>query len=481
MLNKYYDNTLIGRNFISLTYGLEALRSKNKVILIDDGQTTYGDFFRKNLLHVDLEFLQLWGADHGVRSLEDISSSVTISPTRFVIDGLYLALGGRPFENWRELIRKLPHFFGGTDQSYPVETFLDEGKKQSIDDSFYFLGRKLCQVYFQYQSPDSFSVDELLEHVDVEISKSFYRFKAAWKKLESSHSKESLFWRKFIYMTRGMNHRILDRYINEKDLFHLYLALLSPHYLLDEKKLTESLLATFIQRGGHFKKTTIRQWMFEKGRPWCLELASFEGLIHPQKITFFGSELSHLPVRFSTHRLRYNGVSIDMNIDRTKNPQLAARLAFFFKQRLAYLNSEKVGLETSLWHFSLEEKEQEMNLRVHTFIDAIYGTKISFVEQSLKSQLKGILTDLNFLSDAGEMEHFEISVDHAKDIWSSLGERMGGPQLSEAPTIYNHSVPSQIERLKNVSYHGPLSAASFGLLATMMDVKESALFSWPSL
>ena len=65
----------------------------------------------------------------------------------------------------------------------------------------------------------------------------------------------------------------------------------------DQDRLERDLMDFFIREGGVVKDTKVKEWKFHKNSPWCLELDSFERVVHPEKLAFFSERLDGVPLR----------------------------------------------------------------------------------------------------------------------------------------------------------------------------------------
>lgn len=472
MLYKHYDNMIIGHNYLSLIFGLELLRNKKHVLILDDESTSYGPLFERELTQNDVEFLNIWGEDHNVAALSDLAPLLQPKPVRFVINGEHLLLGRGPSENYTELCRKFPELFVPEKLGPTGLDFTDNQKAQQFDDTYRGLCRRLSQVCFHFQAFENFSVENFLSHYPKHLRQAFEQFKTGWQKGESLGLSAGHRWRSFLYATRGHYHKLLERSINERDLFQLFLSLLSPLYQLDHLKLREELLNSFQRRGGSFKRTTVREWLFDKSRPWSLELSSFEGIIHPRHISFFGGHPSHLPLKFKPKAELFMGVSLFMQIKKSSHEKQAIFEALP-RHKCVLCHHESVGSDKSLW---ILEFSASGDIKATSFVRWGNGMKVSFHRQDLIESLERMLQELwpGFRVDKS-VNSFEL--ERVQEVWGTRGAtEMTTSDLSSQVKIIDGTDPKRPTVLKDVSYYGPSQMGSHGLLSTLMNMRESSIF-----
>ena len=107
MLQKNYSFTVVGKGYLSFLYGIELLRRDLSILILDDRRLEYGDLFTFGLSKLDIEFLKTWGTDRNITALKQIEDFVTQRSLTYVLGGKRVLLGGEPWNNLRELYRKL--------------------------------------------------------------------------------------------------------------------------------------------------------------------------------------------------------------------------------------------------------------------------------------------------------------------------------------------------------------------------------------
>lgn len=454
MLQKNYSKAIVGRSYLSFIYGIELLRHRHSVLLLDDERLQYGDLFNYGITLLDIEFLKTWGLDRQINCLEQIERFTKRSSYTLIWNKKRIRLGGSAWCNFRELYRKLPEFC-------PFEAFFDSGADSDGDSSiqnefeteYQLLCSRLGSTGFRFKGLENTTLDFLLGQCPPKIKDAFMLFKKA------VNSRKDDSWR-FLYFARAPFHKRLASNTSDVELFHFFVCLLSPHYFLEDKELIKELSQVFVQKGGHFKETKVREWKFYKGMPWSIELASFEGIIHPQKISFLGSWPWGLPLKVKHGWKRFQSIHFE---GVCSDP----RLSDLVDGMILWAGPEGLGTDLPLWR--LEVKDGRL---IGQFLyREKSGSKLGFYQELLEKYLsKGLEEWLpgvtRNLSDIQYEPGREVYLDQSNSYRSSPL-----PKLKEVK-LYDFSSPFLKNRLKNVSYFGPLKGSPLGLFGQLLELKE---------
>ena len=113
MLNSNYNDTIVGKNYLSLIYGtLRILKNKkNKVLIIDESDARMGNHWYKNIGEIEKLIFQKIGKKYKLSSVQKMDNYLKPINTIILLDEKMIELGSSPFANIRELARKLPECF----------------------------------------------------------------------------------------------------------------------------------------------------------------------------------------------------------------------------------------------------------------------------------------------------------------------------------------------------------------------------------
>ena len=94
LLNRTFDRTLLGKNYLSFIIGLTLLRKGQSVLLVDDHRIAMDDLWGHYLTCLDLKYLQLWGIVHNIEELKCLDRYLKQVPVTFYLGAKGLASPG---------------------------------------------------------------------------------------------------------------------------------------------------------------------------------------------------------------------------------------------------------------------------------------------------------------------------------------------------------------------------------------------------
>jgi hypothetical protein len=449
MLQKNYSKAVVGQSYLSFIYGIELLRHKHSVLLLDDERLQFGDLFNHGITQLDLEFFKVWGGDRDIICLQEVDRFLEKKPYTLIWGGKRIYLGEDVWSNLRELYRKLPNFF-------PFESFFfnqESDTKSNFVTDYNLLAQRLGINGFRFKGLENTTIEFLLGQCPQNIKDAFMLFK------KSVHERKEDAWR-FLYFARTIYHKRFASSFSDVELFHFFISILSPHYTLDDQALVKELSDVFVEKGGHFKETQVREWKFYKGLPWSMELASFEGIIHPQKISFLGSWPLGLPLKVKHGWRRYQSIHFSANCS---DERLSQKLG----EWVLWSAPERLGTDLPMWRLEVKEGK----IVGQYFYRVKPGSKLNFYDELLSEELKGGLEDwLPGVADKLEALEFSLGLEVYLDQSESF-KTAPLPKLKEVK-LYDFSSPFLKNRLKNVTYFGPLKGSPLGLYGQLLELKE---------
>ncbi|ATH07999.1 hypothetical protein BIY24_08550 [Halobacteriovorax marinus] len=460
MLEKNIDMALLGHNYLSYLLSFDLLSKNRKVLMLDDERLKYGPLFGRQVCELERAFLKTWGEDSRVSPFINLDRYLSPSPLFFHVDDEMIQLGNSPYENLLELTRKLPLFFTRLDGRVAIEC--SDDFRDQLNNEFISFCQRVGQNTCRFSSLQSISLETFLNHCPVLVKELFLLFK---ENVNNIFKSESKYWeyKTFLYSAKGFFQSRMALKSSEIELFHLFHSMLSPFYKLKEDKINEELKGIFEERGGQLKRTHVREWKFYKESPWSIELASFEGIIHPQRVSLLGGIPEQLPLKVFPDNKCYKNVTTRISLDEKTN--LSDGVYIMAKNsrigtNYALIVLEKYGHFCQVEHYVLKKK----------------GQKISFfkgeLEKWLREDLRDLIPNIKSFKESGEFEF-----GHEVFVAEGVGGRIrSGIQMPKRVRIYDTSNPLFKKRLNNVYYFGPYKDSHLGLFSTLVDIKEAQQF-----
>lgn len=459
MLSKEFDMALVGNNILSSIMSFHLLKQNHSVLLLDDSRMGLGEMFNY-LGEVEKNFIAHWAEDFQLSFFKNYESYIVKKTYSFSWHNTFIKLGGSPCENLRELCRKFPVIF---DQNFLEEELpVILSTPEEFDKEFFSLCLKISKEAARFQRGhagfdlQSFSVKgrKFLEKVFEQVTSVYMS--------QQKLSDEQLYdLRGFLYLGRVFHHERLSFHLSKVELMHLIVRLLSPCYLIDHDKLVKDAVREFTERGGEFKKTQVRDWLFHKNSPWSIELSSFDGIVHPKHMCFLGVKSIDMPIKTKHSLSCYRGIDtcVPLN-EKIERPS----------DMIMFSGVEKIGKFSPVTILFFEEDQ----IRFKCLIEDRPGNKIDFFK-------KGLIKDLKKLVESFD-PHVKLSWDSASfcetnDLW--IDDHFGVKSKKNADLVYPEVVkvfdrnrPKSSRPLKKVHYYGPVTNGPLGLLSSFMEIKE---------
>jgi hypothetical protein len=457
MLEKHIDQALIGKSYLSLLLSMNLLEKGEKVILLDDERMKFGDLYTNQLCHMEKSFLEAWGKEAKIEPLINIERYLKKKPLTFILDNTRIRLGEGPLRNYRELARKFPHCF----EINKTNLFTGPLESDDFDSEVLALAERIGQMAYKFKGRQVFNLSSQMIHAPQDFKDLFVLFVTGI--FDDTYVQEENSWslRTFLYVTRGLFQKKLSITGNDVQLFHLFLSLLSPFYELDHKALTEDLTKVFIEKGGQFKKTQVREWKFYKDKPWSLELASYEGIIHPKNISLLGGLPKAMPIKLHPPLRSYTCLEVDWDIESSDDFGEIG-------ERILYSSLNKIGTARPLWLATLSKNKIEFKI----FVAREDGMKIAFIEKDIREML---INDLQTIFPQFNAKISKEEMNFGKEVWIEEADNVKFKKQSQLNkgreiSILDASTPTDHRSLKQMTYFGPYKDAPLGLFSTMLEI-----------
>jgi len=466
MLEKNVYLTTVGKSFLSFIYSLSFLDKGRKVLLLDDKRLSYGELFSDTFWALEKEFLKTWGRERNISSLEFLDQFLVKKHIVFVIGNKRIRLGDTPSRNLVELSRKIPILFQGRFKDIVQNIISSEKNSKAFDQSFLSLCRRVGQNCFKYKTLQSLDMAFFLTHCPANI-KELYQLFCGILDSETDHYLGPEWELKTLaFLGRGFFQKKFSWFSNEFERFHFFLCLFSPHYRPDHEGLIESLKDDYEKKGGQFKKTSIKEWVFHTGSPWCLELESYEGLVHPEKIAFFGGVSREIPLQIGTVDKFFTSLKIVWTLKDNLEEEL-------WEERIVKTELKRLGTLRPFWEASFGKNKIVINV----VVPFEKGSKTSFISEEVeKEMIKEMDPFCPFIEDKIEKREFFFTPEvwlHGKNVkYYRKPEEMS---FYSSVDLYDLSKIGKKNKLKKVDYFGPLKEG-YGLFSSLMEIKDANTF-----
>ena len=450
MFKREVEKLVVGNSYLSYMMLFKNLKKGFSGILVDDDRIGYGSFYLKILGELEKEFITEWGKTENIEPLQNIKKYLKTEAIVFIVDNKRVRLGGEPYSNLLELSRK----FGNFVYSDSVNNTLDE---DNFNLEFYDFCNELG-IYLNKNS--SMKLSQIMVFCPSSIKQAFKNFKERFNSIVFQKKNFQHFDDIFYSLVKAYFHGVFSFTSKEEELFHLFLTIISPHYILDENSLNKDLEQVFLEKGGIYKKANIKEWTFDKKFPWAVELDSYEGIIRPKEVYFFAGLLNNYNFELGPLKEVYVNLNLLFKIDDTIISELVG-------EKIIYSNAEKLGTDTIFWVAEIYEND----LKVNIFIKKEKCTKIEFVLEEVKNEF---LREFYSIVNIGISETIEVEASFGKDV--VLNCLYLPDQYEEKDSfIINNLAPNQRDILKRTHYLGPYNRNLIGKISPMLEIQKMSL------
>lgn len=438
MLNKDIDILVVGENYLSYLLASNYISANKTVLILGDINSVGSEPHFTNISMLEYSFIEEWFSNIGIDSFFSYTSSYYYYLN---IENIQLHLGSRSYvDNIREVCRKFPEIIDKKFIKNHIEKF--DGEVETICHQYF---KEMGKSLYQYQSIQNISVDLFLKDAHSFIVDLFNHFKNNINKLlkVKEYAKIDL----LIYALRSHFHSVSSGECKEVELFHLFLSLISPCLKINEEKLIPILKEHFNENNGYFRNAKIKDIKYDQGRPWGVELNSFEGVVHPKRVVFVGGSPKDLPVKLMNHDIYIETEAL-----------LKGPYKFFKDDHSFHYHPELVGTDFSFLRFY--KKDEEMKVSFMTkFKD---GLKESFINDEIDRILQKKLR----LKD-----HSTYELTFKKNVCSF---KVHGSIGVVSPARFQNKKPGKRSKeiLRNIDSLGPLKPTGLGIMSTLLEGKD---------
>jgi hypothetical protein len=447
MLNKYYNKGIVGLNYVSLTYGLIAMKHGHTSLIVDDERLPFSNKWYLNIGYLERSILIRIGEKYDINPLKNLDNYLEDKNTVLCLNKIIIELVDSPFSNIKEIGRKIPECFS--------DVYLNKLNLISPDvfdaDFFEFLDQVSESAFEKIESnniKDLFNAHKGLE------------FTAVMESFISFFEKNTDITKQIHYILQVMYQTVFSSAHLKIESEYLLMSLLSPRFEVNEAKLKEDLLFDYRKTGGDIKVTSIKDWGIEDKKLKYILLYSIDGLIKLDKCHFFSQVTHHLPFDVLSAKTQFKSIKLECMLDHKF-------VSLYEGKRIIFSNRSRMGSDFPYWEISIDDTGLLTGL--YSYADYT-GTKPSFyyhhaVEDiyiSLKAMLPGLLK-ADWVSrvklEQGEDNWFEFSASEKSTLYPGKNQNF--------EHVFDKDDGSVIDSLYQC---GPNRSKSLGFYSYLLDV-----------
>lgn len=443
MIKKNVDSILIGQNYISFLIAFDLLKKHKEVLILDDSRMRDSKNYYTYFSSLEKSFIQSWAQDCNVDLLSDLDGYLKLAPFHINLDATKVYLGrDNPYLNLMELARKLPDIF----KDVFIKIKQNNISMQEFNSDYFNFCARTGKTLCLFKSLQNLNLLTFSHHAPDYMNEIFSIFEEKIKSFSQKDNENIL-----VYALRSIYQNVLEQSVSNIESLHLLICLLGPRFHFDSTVVYKKLVDQLVERGGFFRSKKIREWKFFKNKPWCVELDSFEGIVHPKNIAFIGGRPVQFPLSFESNE---HYLSYEATIKPKKN---------FNQDRFSfYFSTTNIGSNIP---FAIKREEGE-NVVVELLTRLVSCQKAQFHKSDIISALKFH----HLIDDESDV----LNIKEGTDILSlRAGDSINFPHKV---AILDTAQYFKALELRDVHYIGPLQKAPLGLLSSLMESKDHRNF-----
>ncbi len=443
MLKRDLNCLIVGNNYLAYILSIVGQQGHKGNLLLDDDRVNLGSEWKNHIGLLEKKYLESLGHKFSISSLSKIGNYLELSNLVVCFDKKYFLATESVNLNFKEIFRKYPALAGN---SLPEVLSSLDFSDEELDESFNLIIKKLESTENKITIENS-KIQKICTLL-------FENYKNS-KELKVKH-----FWQ---YIEILFQQKI-SRELTLDEFSHLVLSLVSPRFLVNEKKLINDLKHELIAKGGLFKNAQISNWQFFKKKVSYLELNSFEGVIKPSSVYFVGKPNVLMPIRMRSIGPVYTMAHLKISGFK-KNDSVFKDLHNVF---ITYFPFERWGKDIFFTRIELSNEGAsakvifplgkgvrskfyltDMRRIILEVISSIALTTINEAE---------LLTNINFIEEETFDEFIDLRKfkDHKKQNKKFLITEFNHPQLGH--------------QINNIVYLGPRKFYSYGVLSQFREI-----------
>ncbi|MFG1498802.1 hypothetical protein ABMA70_01245 [Halobacteriovorax sp. XZX-3] len=441
-MNKKIDTLIIGNNIASFLTATQILKSGFGAIYLRDKRIKASDPYFKFFGPLDLAFIEAWASDLELDSTIFDKDSFVHAPFYLKYKSEQtLCAGLSPYLNFSQICRHFPELYNEFINRLRIEEIDQEKFDQDFMSSVKRLGESLCR----YKTFHQVTVNTLRSALPNYIHDIYEIFK--------KHLRLNKDLQRFASCFRCVYTKTLELTFSDLETIYFFILMLSPRFRFQwQLEKEEQATKTIECLGGSSFEDIVEEFSFSSRRPWAAQLSSFSGVVAPQKIAIFSSNLDKLNIAHNITDL-YRCVKLDY--------ALADKL---ISADYYYFNESSFGGDIV---FIRKEISLDGTCQIKMFKQFDDCLKYDFCEKELHQ----------FLLD--------------NQIIDRNDTLLKGKLTNETCMLRNHSVinsgsrinlkfrmgqAGKFESVKGVFYHGPLKKNNLGITQTLLEARDFKTF-----
>lgn len=443
MLNKSYGNCFIGKNYLSLLHAIRLLKKSHTCVLIDDHNLSFANKWYLNIGEIEKKYLkylcQRYSSDH-LFKIEDY-----LKPKKTILNfnNKIIEFGNGPFNNLKELARKIPEFYDNE-----VAEFLSSINENDFD-----------QYFFEYLDYALKYEIHLTQDISLLSKRNALIFKIV-KKFDNFINEGSLIAKQLHNVLQMMYQSIFSASHIPVENHYLFLSTLAPRYEVKEHELEEKLLKEFLYLGGALKATSIKDWGFKKNSLEFVCLSSIDGVISVGHCYFYAQTIDNKPFKTHYAGTKFRSIEILGRIDHEY-------IDFLSGKRLIFSKEDRMGTDFPYWEASIDHKG--ILRGVYAFSD-YQGTKPDFYFHHAVEDFYESLNNLMPGIDRSDWV-YNSNLYEGSDSWIRVDDRFKKHYVPGKRDDLLKFYPSDGQKsLLKIENCGPNRSKSLGLYGQLLDI-----------
>ncbi|MFN8369666.1 MAG: hypothetical protein U0T83_03470 [Bacteriovoracaceae bacterium] len=443
MLKRDINCLIVGNNYLAYILSIIGQQGRKGNLLLDDDRVNLGSEWKNHIGVLERKYLENLGNRYGIGSLEKIGNYLELSSLIISFDKKFFYATESISLNFKEVFRRFPDLVGPSlieamnclafsDVDFDQEASLIIKKLEVKEGKIVLENSKLQKLitllFDNYNNSTDLNVKHFWQYVELLFQ----------QKISKDHT--------------------LDEFT------HLVLALISPRYIINEKKLIKDLKNELVNKGGLFKNAHISNWQFIKKKVSYLELNSFEGVIRPESVYFVGKPNVVMPIRMRSIGPVYT--MAHLKIEHLKKADTIFKdLHNVF---ITYFPFERWGKDIFFTRIALSSD----GATAKVIFPLGKGVRSKFYLSDMKKIVFEILNSiaLSNLNETEILKSISIVEEETFDEFIDLRKFKDHKKQNRKFLITEFNHPQLGHQINNIVYLGPRKYYSYGVLSQFREI-----------
>lgn len=422
-----------------------------RVLMLDDDRSGPSSFLSNSIGPFEKVYLQFLGRETGIEPLENLDNYLQLAPYCFIVGDKRMKLGGDYEQNILELVRKFPGL-----NKFQKELIGNKKIFKSLEVFF----QRMAQEMFYFRSLQGVNTKLFEEHFPTELKPMLREFKKIVDVKRPFYKRKETLSSYFLFLGRSYYQNTLALSASDFDLLHILSHMMAPRFDLNRKELYKDLMPYYEECGGDFKKAEVRDIIFDQKRPWCLELSSYEGVIHPKDVYIFTGRIPQAGLEVKPQQ----ETAIALQGSWVFNDDLPEELQ---NLRMIYTDEDKFGTDLPVVAVQILKRE----ITGLVLLKEVQGMKESFYQKSFVSTIESCFGDeLPFHEGHFEKDKLEFSFEGQE--WEKKARVPVLRGTNARVDLFEKRLGAKQSKIRNVHYIGPLYGHPLGRLSALMKAKQ---------